>query len=143
DLLEAVPGAKKGSRRAILNDLSPAACHIAYNYCNPPDVAEIRAEFVRIREAVQDEFNWLYGTEHYEPASGLYDPTSEEVVWRLKNSPIARPSSALHPCLEQEATWELLPRAEVERRVGSSALAKTPLPESVESFVCIGVPHEK
>ena len=30
--------AQLGTRKAILNDLSPAACHIAYNYCTPVDV---------------------------------------------------------------------------------------------------------
>src|SRR6266568_3878928 len=29
-----VSGAQVGVRKAILNDLSPAACHIAYNYTN-------------------------------------------------------------------------------------------------------------
>ena len=33
---------KAGARRAILNDLSPAACHIAYNYCNPVDTDELK-----------------------------------------------------------------------------------------------------
>ena len=51
-------------RRAILNDLSPAACHIAYNYCTPVDVPALRREFERIRAAVMDEFDWLYRTTH-------------------------------------------------------------------------------
>lgn len=49
-------------RNAILNDLSPAATHIAYNYCTPLDTAALRREFERIKEAVRDEFDWLYGT---------------------------------------------------------------------------------
>ena len=32
-------------RSAILNDLSPAAVHIARNYCTPVDVDALRAEF--------------------------------------------------------------------------------------------------
>ncbi|NLF03151.1 MAG: DNA methylase [Anaerolineales bacterium] len=48
-------------RHAILNDLSPAAVHIARNYCTPVDVAALRREFERIREAVREEFEWLYG----------------------------------------------------------------------------------
>lgn len=27
------PGSRLAARKVILNDLSPAACHIAYNYC--------------------------------------------------------------------------------------------------------------
>jgi len=49
-------------RHAILNDLSPAAVHIATNYCTPVDVAALKREFERIKAAVQEEFAWLYGT---------------------------------------------------------------------------------
>lgn len=49
-------------RRVILNDLSPAAAHIAYNYCTPVDVAALKREFERIKAVVKDEFDWLYGT---------------------------------------------------------------------------------
>ena len=49
-------------RAAILNDLSPAAVHIARNYCTPVDVVALRREFERIRAAVAEEFAWLYGT---------------------------------------------------------------------------------
>jgi len=49
-------------RYAILNDLSPAAVHIARNYCTPVDVAALRAEFERIKAAAKEEFDWLYGT---------------------------------------------------------------------------------
>lgn len=49
-------------RRAILNDLSPAACHIAYNYCTPYDIEALKREFERIRQVVKEEFDWLYGT---------------------------------------------------------------------------------
>ncbi len=49
-------------RRVILNDLSPAAVHIAYNYCTPVDATALKQEFQRIKEAVKDEFDWLYST---------------------------------------------------------------------------------
>jgi DNA modification methylase len=135
DILQAVPGAKKGARRAILNDLSPAACHIAYNYCTPVDVDALKAEFERIKAAVKEEFDWLYGTEHYEPAVGLYDPSNPEVACRLKNPPAG--VGVVLPLPEEERTWELLERSEVERRMGADALAKQPLPEGVSEFVCI------
>jgi 16S rRNA G966 N2-methylase RsmD len=137
DILESVPGARKGARRAILNDLSPAACHIAYNYCHPVDVEELKREFVRITKALGDEFRWLYGTEHYEPAVGSYDPNEAEVACRLKNPP-----SSVHPprwglLPEHERTWELLDRAEVERRLGAEALTGRPLPKRFRHFVSI------
>ena len=49
-------------RYAILNDLSPAAVHIARNYTTPVDGRALRKEFERIKAAVKEEFEWLYGT---------------------------------------------------------------------------------
>ncbi|MBM3883397.1 MAG: hypothetical protein FJ387_27435, partial [Verrucomicrobia bacterium] len=57
---------------------------MAYNYNTPVDVEALKREFERIKAAVKDEFDWLYGTEHYEPAVGLYDPANYEVASRLK-----------------------------------------------------------
>jgi hypothetical protein len=118
DLLAQFPELKDrlGSRACVLNDLSPAACHIAYNYNTPVDVNALRQEFARIKLAVQKEFDYLYGTEHYEPAVGLYSPSHPEVASRLKNSPLATPK---HTFLDdREGTWELLTKVEVESRLG-------------------------
>jgi hypothetical protein len=49
-------------RHAILNDLSPAAVHIARNYTTPVDIEALQREFERIKAAVKAEFDWLYGT---------------------------------------------------------------------------------
>lgn len=49
-------------RNVILNDLSPAAVHIAYNYCTPVDLLKFKLEFEQIMVAVKDECDWLYGT---------------------------------------------------------------------------------
>lgn len=54
--------ALKHRRRIILNDLSPAAVHIAYNYCTPVNLPALKMEFERIKSAVKNEFDWLYGT---------------------------------------------------------------------------------
>jgi hypothetical protein len=144
DLLEQFPELKDrvGPRHVILNDLSPAACYIAYNYNTPVDVAALRHEFERIKAAVKEEFDWLYGTEHYEPAIGLYDPASADVASRLKNQPS---SGSMHTLLGgEERTWELLTKAEVEARLGYPV---TELPRAkdwddldvtkVQQWVCI------
>jgi DNA modification methylase/predicted RNA-binding Zn-ribbon protein involved in translation (DUF1610 family) len=57
-------GAMLGPRKVILNDLSPAACHIAYNYCMPVDVEALKREFNRILAELKGDFDWLYGTTH-------------------------------------------------------------------------------
>jgi len=62
EALHMIPGAQPGPRHAILNDLSPAATHIAANYCTPVDVDALKQEFERIKAAVKEEFDWLYGT---------------------------------------------------------------------------------
>jgi hypothetical protein len=49
-------------RHAILNDLSPAAVHIARNYTTPVDIEALKHEFERIKAAVREEFDWLYST---------------------------------------------------------------------------------
>jgi 16S rRNA G966 N2-methylase RsmD len=118
DILDSFPEFKGrvGSRACILNDLSPAACHIAYNYNTPVDVDALKQEFERIKSVVKKEFDWLYGTEHYEPAAGVYDTSKPEVANRLKNPPGGK---SKHNLLEEdERTWELITKPEVEARLG-------------------------
>jgi DNA modification methylase len=56
------PFSKLGGRRAILNDLSPAATFIAYNYNTPVDVQAFGREAKRILKEVEDECGWMYAT---------------------------------------------------------------------------------
>ncbi|MBD3821421.1 MAG: DNA methylase, partial [Thiotrichales bacterium] len=58
------PFSKLGVRRAILNDLSPAATFIAYNYNTPVDVAAFEKEAKRILKEVEVECGWMYETLH-------------------------------------------------------------------------------
>ena len=55
---------KLGARRVILNDLSPAATFIAYNYNTPVDVATFEREAKRILAEVKEECGWMYETLH-------------------------------------------------------------------------------
>src|SRR5690606_20101042 len=56
------PFSKVGARKAILNDLSPAATFIAYNYNTPVDVEAFEREAKRILKEVEDECGWMYAT---------------------------------------------------------------------------------
>ena len=58
------PFSKLGARRAILNDLSPAATFVAYNYNTPVDVEAFDRETTRILKEVESEFGWMYETNH-------------------------------------------------------------------------------
>jgi len=53
-----------GARKAVLNDLSPAATSIAYNYNTPVDAAAFEREAKHILEEVQQECGWMYETWH-------------------------------------------------------------------------------
>jgi hypothetical protein len=58
------PFSKLGARRAILNDLSPAATFIAYNYNTPVDVRKFEREAKRLLKEVEEEHRWMYETLH-------------------------------------------------------------------------------
>ncbi|WP_426377592.1 DNA methyltransferase [Desulforudis sp. 1031] len=58
------PFSKLGARRVVLNDLSPAATFIAYNYNTPVDVKAFEREAKRILKEVEDECGWMYETLH-------------------------------------------------------------------------------
>ncbi|GAP40682.1 DNA methyltransferase [Flexilinea flocculi] len=53
-----------GARKAVLNDLSPAATFIAYNYNTPVDAVAFEHEARRILCEVEQECGWMYETWH-------------------------------------------------------------------------------
>jgi predicted RNA-binding Zn-ribbon protein involved in translation (DUF1610 family) len=53
-----------GARKAVLNDLSPAATFIAYNYNTPVDAQAFEREARRILAEVEAECGWMYETWH-------------------------------------------------------------------------------
>lgn len=59
-----MPYVKWGARKAILNDLSPAATFIAANYNLPVDVDEFEKEAKRIIAECEKECGWMYETQH-------------------------------------------------------------------------------
>ncbi|MCK4458171.1 MAG: DNA methylase, partial [Methanosarcinales archaeon] len=61
---EEMPDVKWGARKAILDDLSPVATFIAYNYNTPVDVKEFENEAKRILSEVEEECGWMYETNH-------------------------------------------------------------------------------
>jgi len=58
------PISRLGPRKAVLNDLSPAATFIAYNYNTPVDVEAFEREARRILDEVEEECGWMYETWH-------------------------------------------------------------------------------
>src|SRR6185369_3696005 len=69
---------KLGVRRAVLNDLSPAATFITYNYNTAVDVVAFEKEAKRILREFEKEFGWMYETLHSDgKTKGMIDYT----VW--------------------------------------------------------------
>lgn len=58
------PISRLGARKAVLNDLSPAATFIAYNYNTPVDARAFEREARRILKEVEAECGWMYETWH-------------------------------------------------------------------------------
>ena len=58
------PFSKLGVRRAVLNDLSPAATFIAHNYNTPVDIRAFVRDATRILAEVEEECGWMYETRH-------------------------------------------------------------------------------
>jgi hypothetical protein len=55
---------KLGARKTVLNDLSPAATFIAYNYNMPVDAKTFERDAKRILVDVEEECGWMYETLH-------------------------------------------------------------------------------
>ena len=53
-----------GARKAVLNDLSPAATFIAYNYNTPVDAVSFEHEAKKTLKEVEQECGWMYETWH-------------------------------------------------------------------------------
>jgi hypothetical protein len=63
-LKEGLPKPKWGARRAVLNDLGPAASFIAANYTLPFDVPRFSNAARRILTEVEKQLGWMYETLH-------------------------------------------------------------------------------
>ncbi|HAX9835786.1 DNA methyltransferase [Citrobacter braakii] len=68
---------KLGARRAVLNDLSPAATFIAYNYNTPVELQSFEKEAKKILKEVEQECEWMYVTKHTDGRLGKINYT----VW--------------------------------------------------------------
>jgi len=74
-----------GARKAVLNDLSPAATFIAYNYNTPVDAAAFEANAKRILREVEAECGWMYETAHQDGRRGRINYTAWSDVFVCPN----------------------------------------------------------
>jgi predicted RNA methylase/DNA-directed RNA polymerase subunit RPC12/RpoP len=68
---------KLGPRRAVMNDLSPAATFIASNYNLPVDTNSFHEAAERILQLLKEKIGWMYETRHTDGTSRMIDYT----VW--------------------------------------------------------------
>lgn len=59
-----MPYVEWGERKVILNDLSPAATFIAYNYNTTVEIADLQNEAKNIMGNCEKECGWMYETSH-------------------------------------------------------------------------------
>lgn len=98
--------AAQAGRRSILNDLSPAAAHLAWNHTRPCDPDELLAGFQGVEARVKDRFQHLYGTKHS-------DGTAATIHWTMWSTRHQCPS-----CKKQFLLWDVMDRA--TGRLGAS-----------------------
>jgi DNA modification methylase/predicted RNA-binding Zn-ribbon protein involved in translation (DUF1610 family) len=83
---------KLGARRAILNDLSPAATFIAYNYNKRVNAREFELEARRILDEVEREHGWMY--------CALHDATETEVKTAARSLALCKSEEACRSLLK-------------------------------------------
>lgn len=66
---------KLGARKAVLNDLAPAATFISYHYNSPVDVLKFETKAKKIIEEVRRECGWMYETKHKDGQKGVINYT--------------------------------------------------------------------
>lgn len=68
---------KLGSRRVVLNDLSPAGTFVTYNYNAPNSIGSFEKTAKRILKEIEEECAWMYATKHSDGRVGTVNYT----VW--------------------------------------------------------------
>ncbi|WP_051533945.1 DNA methyltransferase [Desulfitibacter alkalitolerans] len=72
-----------GGRNVILNDLSPAATFIAYNYNIPVNIPALQQQAREILEEVKAECGWMYYTRHLVNGCLQQDDAGEPLMGRI------------------------------------------------------------
>lgn len=95
-----------GARKAVLNDLSPAASFIAYNYNTPVDVDAFEREAIKILDEVEEEYGWMYETQHVdENGNVILGIDGKPIVGKI-NYVIWSDVFLCPHCMEEKTFWE-------------------------------------
>ena len=97
---------KLGARKAVLNDLSPAATFIAYNYNTPVDVKGFEKEAQRILKEVEAECGWMYETTHVDKDGAAVMGTDGKPVKGTINYTVWSDVFVCPECSQEVIFWE-------------------------------------
>jgi DNA modification methylase len=100
---QGMPFSKIGPRPTVLNDLSPAATFIAYNYNTPVEVRQFEAQAKRILEQVEQECGWMYLTLHAPPSQLLQELTRAPEAGGIQGASVGQEK----PATQEQTTQEL------------------------------------
>lgn len=100
------PISKLGARRAVLNDLSPAATFIAYNYNTPVDAEAFKEEAERILAEVERECGWMYETNHTVNGVVQTDVDGKPIKGRI-NYTVWSDVFVCPSCAEEMVFWDV------------------------------------
>ena len=120
---------------AVLIDLAPSACHIAYNHTTPLDDEAVHSAWAKIRERVTAEMKWLYGTVDAKGKPAVLDYLvwsdvyacgkcdAEIVLWDVAADPATGHVAMTFHCPQCDAQWKktklkLIDTRPVHKRVG-------------------------
>lgn len=71
------PFSKLGARKALLNDLSPAATYISSSYNTPADAKSIKSQIYQAIDTVEKKWGWMFETIHKNGEKGKIN----SVIW--------------------------------------------------------------
>ncbi len=77
------PFVKWGARYSILNDLSPAAAFIAFNYNAPADKYKFKNDAEAILSECEEEYGWMYETQHCQLGKKICGINGTPLVGRI------------------------------------------------------------
>jgi DNA modification methylase len=80
-----VPFSRLGKRRAVLNDLSPAATFFASNFNSPVDMDDFASKTKVLVKELEDEYGWMYETKHVDGKIGRIIYTAWSDVYSCPN----------------------------------------------------------
>lgn len=75
----------KGKRNVLLNDISPLASFVSYNYNNPIDYEIFIEKSNEIMNYVKEEYGWMYNTKHSDGNIGTVQYTVYSDVFECPN----------------------------------------------------------